>query len=56
VLEVPTADTRFVPLPNENEVLSDSRVRRAIAMSINRQAIIDGVLGARESRLTGLSF
>jgi peptide/nickel transport system substrate-binding protein len=47
VLEVPTADTRFIPLPNENEVLSDPRVRRAIAMSINRQAIIDGVLGGQ---------
>jgi peptide/nickel transport system substrate-binding protein len=47
LLEIPTADTRFIPLPNENEVLSDPRVRRAIAMSINRQAIIDGVLGGQ---------
>jgi peptide/nickel transport system substrate-binding protein len=47
VLEVPTADTRFIPLPNENEVLADLRVRRVIAMGINRQAIIDGVLGGQ---------
>lgn len=47
VLEVPTADTRFIPLPNENPVFMDPKVRRAIAMGVDRQAIIDGVLGGQ---------
>jgi peptide/nickel transport system substrate-binding protein len=44
VYEVPSADTRFAPLPNGNPILADPKVRRAIAMAINRKAIVGGVL------------
>ncbi len=44
VVEVPSADARVAVLPHDEPNLEDPQVRRALAMGINREAIVDGVL------------
>ncbi|WFE63693.1 ABC transporter substrate-binding protein [Micromonospora sp. WMMD714] len=45
VQRVPTADYRGVMLPMGNPVLGDLAVRRALHAAVDRQAMVDGVLG-----------
>lgn len=49
VVEVPSADARVAVLPSEDPDLQDPRVRRALSLAVNRQAMVDGILsGAGE--------
>ncbi|MCS7207829.1 MAG: ABC transporter substrate-binding protein [Dehalococcoidia bacterium] len=49
VYRIPSADARVAVLPYDEPNLKDPRVRRALSMAVNRQAIVDGVLlGAGE--------
>lgn len=43
VVVPPTASVNQVSLPNDNPVLADSRVRRALAMAVDRQTLVDTV-------------
>lgn len=43
VVTPPTASVTQVSLPNDHPVLADARVRRALAMAVDRQAIVDTV-------------
>lgn len=45
VIEVSSADTRLITLPSQEPSLADPRVRRALALAINRQAMVEGILG-----------
>lgn len=49
LIEVPSADFRVVVLPNQNPILKDPAVRRALALGINRAQMVKGILdGAGE--------
>ena len=49
VFDVPSADVRVIALPNDNPILKDPVVRRALAMGIDREAMVKGILnGAGE--------
>lgn len=43
VVVPPTASVNQVSLPNDNPVLADPRVRRALAMAVDRQTLVDTV-------------
>lgn len=43
VIVPPTASISQVSLPNDNPVLADSRVRRALSMAVDRQMLVDTV-------------
>ncbi len=43
VVTPPTASITQVSLPNDHPVLGDARVRRALAMAVDRQALVDSV-------------
>lgn len=56
VVEVPSADVRVVVLPNANPVLQEPRVRQAIAMSIDRDAMVTGILNGAGEPAYGLIY
>lgn len=43
VVVPPTASITQVSLPNDNPVLADARVRRALAMAVDRQTLVDTI-------------
>lgn len=45
VIEMTSASIHQLTLPATNPVLADARVRRALSMAIDRQAMVDSILG-----------
>lgn len=54
VLTAPSTILTFLLMHNEDPLLSDVRVRRAIALAIDREAIVDAKLGGRATLASGL--